>query len=414
MTESLLKGRSYYKPFRYPEFYDRWKIHERSHWLPTEITMHEDINDWKTKLKENEKQFLINIFRFFTQGDVDVAGAYCTEYLPHFSQTPEIAMFLCSVAAREAIHIDAYSYLIETLGMPDSTYKEFLDYKEMSDKQEYIKKFQTKNYNNLNNIKSLILNFTVSFVISLIVLFTFKDIYFSNNIILTIQLIFLLLFVCSWINIFLYNRYQSKLKKHIAGGIALFSGFTEGMQLFSSFTMLLSFPMNGLMKGMGQIVTWSIVDETQHTDGMISLFKLFVNENSDCKCKKIFNIKIFGCSCINKQTLESNVYKIAKEMVILEDNFINLAYKEYSENDEFMNISKTNLKKYIRFIANKRLETMGYNKIFNQKINPLPEFEVMINAPINTNFFENRPTDYAKTDNGSWGNIWGSKIKLLK
>lgn len=408
MSKLLLKGRSYYKPFSYPEFYDRWKIHERSHWLPTEITMHEDINDWKTKLKNNEKQFLVNIFRFFTQGDVDVAGAYCTEYLPNFSQTPEIAMFLCSVAAREAIHIDAYSYLIETLGMPDSTYKEFLEYKEMSDKQEYLKKFKKNNYKELNNITTPIITFIITFLVSLAFLLVIQNIYFPNNIILLVQLILFFLLICIWVNILLFNLNQSKLKKNIASGIALFSGFTEGMQLFSSFTMLLSFPMNGLMKGMGQIVTWSIVDETQHTDGMISLFKIFVNENSNCTC-----IKILGCSCINKNSLEKNVYKIANEMVNLEDNFINLAYKEYAEKDEFMNISKTKLKKYIRFIANKRLDAMGYKKIFEQKTNPLPEFEVMINAPINTNFFENRPTDYAKTDNGSWGNIWGSKIKLF-
>ncbi len=51
------------------------------------------------------------------------------------------------------------------------------------------------------------------------------------------------------------------------------------MQLFSTFAMLLIFPLNGFMKGMGQIVTWSIVDETQHTEGMIELFKVFVEEN---------------------------------------------------------------------------------------------------------------------------------------
>lgn len=395
MSESsLLKGRSYYKPFKYPEFYNRWKIHERSHWLPSEVPMHEDINDWKTKLKNSEKNFLINIFRFFTQGDVDVAGAYCTEYLPNFSQTPEIAMFLCSVAAREAIHIDAYSYLIETLGMPDSTYKEFLDYKEMSEKQKYIKKFQEKNYNKLNNPYSSVVLFIFLMFLNLFISFT-----------LQIQTIFCLLFIflSIWISIFHYNITQASIKEHIATGIALFSGFTEGMQLFSSFTMLLSFPMNGLMKGMGQIVTWSIVDETQHTDGMISLFKIFVKENSECKCNKFF-----GCSCINIYNLRENVYKVAREMVLLEDNFINLAYREYSENDEFMNISKTNLKKYIRYIANKRLNTMGYNSIFEIVKNPLPDFEIMINAPINTNFFENRPTDYAKTDNGCWSNVWGN------
>lgn len=383
-----MKGRSYYKPFSYVEFYDRWKKHERSHWLPTEVPMIDDVNDWNNKLNQNQKEFLTNIFRFFTQGDVDVAGAYCTEYLPNFSQTPEIAMFLCSVAAREAVHIDAYSYLIETLGMPESTYREFLQYNEMKEKQNYIKQFQDNNYGSLNDKKKGILFFISIFVLC----FFLSSLSFS-------MLISPLLIL---ISIRFYNYYQRLVKEHIAAGIALFSGFTEGMQLFSSFTMLLSFPMNGVMKGMGQIVTWSIVDETQHTDGMISLFRIFIHENSQCSCNCLM-----GCSCIRLEHLKKTVYTIAKHMVELEDAFINLAYNKYAENEVFMNISKTNLKKYIRFIANKRLKTMGYNYIFEEKVNPLPEFEIMINAPINTNFFENRPTDYAKTDNGDWGNVWG-------
>lgn len=388
--ESLLTGRDFYKPFRYPEFYNKWKIHERSHWLPTEIPMHEDVNDWKNKLSESEKKFLTNIFRFFTQGDIDVAGAYCTEYLPNFCQTPEIAMFLCSVAAREAIHIDAYSYLIETLGMPESTYKEFLEYKEMADKQKYLKQYQNQDYGKLGNKT----NYYIFFILfSLLNFGLIGNIY--TNIVLSIFSLF--------ITIKIYRYYQGKIKLHIAAGISLFSGFTEGMQLFSSFTMLLSFPLNGLMKGMGQIITWSIVDETQHTDGMIQLFRIFLEENSSCSC-----VKILGCSCINKKELEKTVYKIAEKMVQLEDSFINLAYTEYSEDETFLGIKKINLKKYIRFICDKRLKTMGYKSLFDIKDNPLPEFEIMINAPINTNFFENRPTDYAKIDNGSWESVWGT------
>lgn len=258
--------------------------------------MHEDVNDWKNKLSESEKKFLTNIFRFFTQGDIDVAGAYCAEYLPNFSKTPEIAMFLCSVAAREAIHIDAYSYLIETLGMPESTYREFLEYKEMSEKQQYLKQYQNQDYGQLGKKTYYI----IMFIFSL-----FLNFYFIPNLFLNVCFMFFTIF-------YLTKKYfntQGRIKAHIAAGIALFSGFTEGMQLFSSFTMLLSFPLNGMMKGMGQIITWSIVNETQHTDGMIKLFKIFLQENSQsCNC-----IKFLGCSCINKIKLEQTVYKIAKK-----------------------------------------------------------------------------------------------------
>jgi len=137
VKSKLTDERSYFKPFNYPWAYDAWLKHEQSSWLHTEVPMLEDVKDWKNKLSKSEQSFLTNIFRFFTQGDVDVAGGYVKNYLPYFPQ-PEIRMMLTGFAAREALHVAAYSHLIETLGMPDSTYDEFLQYKEMKDKHDYF------------------------------------------------------------------------------------------------------------------------------------------------------------------------------------------------------------------------------------------------------------------------------------
>ncbi len=142
--------------------------------------MAEDVNDWKKKLTNEEKQFLTHIFRFFTQGDIDVAGGYVRNYLPYFPQ-PEVRMMLSGFAAREALHIAAYSHLIETLGLPETTYNQFLDYQEMRDKHDYVMDLSSRN----------------------------------------------------------------GTKESTAEHIAVFSAFTEGMQLFSSFIMLLNFPRQG-------------------------------------------------------------------------------------------------------------------------------------------------------------------------
>ena len=65
------------------------------------------------------------------------------------------------------------------------------------------------------------------------------------------------------------------------------------------------------------------------------------------------------------------------------------------------------VKKYIRYIADRRLISLGLKGIFKVKKNPLPWVEEMINAPIHGNFFENRVTDYAKGAlTGSWGDVW--------
>jgi ribonucleoside-diphosphate reductase beta chain len=169
--------------------------------------------------------------------------------------------------------------------------------------------------------------------------------------------------------------------------IAVFSAFTEGMQLFSSFIMLLNFPRTGKMKGMGQIVTWSIVDETMHAESMIKLFRTYIEEN-----KEIWN-----------DELKSKIYSIAEKMVDLEDKFIDLAFSMGA----MVGLSSEDVKKYIRYIADRRLISLGLKGIFKVKKNPLPWVEEMINAPTHTNFFENRATDYAKGAlGGDWADVW--------
>jgi len=320
--EKLVEERNYFRPFNYPWAYDAWLNHEQSHWLHTEVPMLEDVKDWKNKLTKEQKHFLTHIFRFFTQGDIDVAGGYVKNYLPYFPQ-PEVRMMLMGFAAREAFHIAAYSHLIETLGMPDTTYNEFLEYQAMKDKHEYFMNLSLK----------------------------------------------------------------KQTSESIATNIAAFSAFTEGMQLFSSFIMLLNFPRNGIMKGMGQIILWSIVDETQHCEGMIKLFRTYIEEN-----KEIWNDK-----------LKTEIYTIADKMVELEDKFIDLAFQQ----GPMQNLTSEDVKQYIRYIADRRLISMGLKGIFKVKRNPLLWVETMLNAPGHTNFFENRSTDYAKAAlSGTWEDVW--------
>jgi len=319
---NLTDDRTHFKPFNYPWAYDAWLKHEQSHWLHTEVPMLDDVKDWKKQLTKEEKEFLTHIFRFFTQGDIDVAGGYVRNYLPYFPQ-PEIRMMLMGFAAREALHIAAYSHLIETLGLPSTTYNQFLEYQAMKDKHDYILDISSQNTS----------------------------------------------------------------KENTATHIAVFSAFTEGMQLFSSFIMLLNFPRHGKMRGMGQIITWSIVDETMHAENMIKLFRTYIEEN-----KEIWN-----------DSLKSRIYTIAEKMVELEDKFIDLAFNM----NMMENLTTEDVKTYIRYITDRRLISLGLKGIFKIKKNPLPWVEEMINAPTHTNFFENRATDYAKGAlEGNWSDVW--------
>jgi ribonucleoside-diphosphate reductase beta chain len=143
------------------------------------------------------------------------------------------------------------------------------------------------------------------------------------------------------------------------------------------------------MKGMGQIVTWSIVDETLHAENMIKLFREYVNENLD-----LWN-----------DGLKGKIYTIAEKMVELEDKFIDLAFAMGAMD----NLTPEDVKKYIRYICDRRLISLGLKGIFKVKKNPLPWVEEMINAPTHTNFFENRSTDYARGAlSGNWGDVWAA------
>jgi ribonucleoside-diphosphate reductase beta chain len=318
----LTDERNYYKPFTYPWAFDAFMASEQMHWLWTEVPMIDDVNDWKNKLTANEKTFLTHILRFFTQGDIDVSGAYVRNYLPVFPQ-PEIRMMLSSFAAREAVHIAAYSHLIETLGLPETTYNEFLQYQEMKDKHDFVYEFSKQD------------------------------------------------------------------KGTIAQQIAVFSAFTEGMQLFSSFIMLLNFARFGKLKGMGQIIAWSIADESLHCESMTKLFREFIKENKD----------------IWTDELKSQIYSIAEKMVDLEDKFIDLAYGV----NEMEGLPSADVKKYIRYIADRRLISLGMKGIFKVKKNPMLWVDGMLGAT-HTNFFEQKVVDYAKGAlTGSWEDVWAQK-----
>lgn len=324
----LTDTRHNFKPYKYPWALELWEKHEGMHWLPKEIPMQNDIAHWNTKLSKGQKHFLMQIFRLFTQGDIAVASAYVKNYLPVLSGHPEVRMMLLSFAAREAIHIAAYSHLIETLGLPDKIFNEFLEYEAMAAKQKF------------------------------------------------------------------FDDMESLDEKHIVQQMTAVSAFTEGMQLFSSFAMLLNFGRQGLMPGMVKIVTWSILDEDVHVEGMTKLFRTFVKENPD-----IWNDELKG-----------QLYTIAEKMVELEDKFIDLSY----EQGGMEGLEKDEMHHYIRFIANKRLLGLGLKAIFKWngatvKKNNLPWVDEMTVLQSHSNFFEQTESSYSKGAlTGSWNDVWGS------
>lgn len=320
---NLLERRTVYKPFNYSWAYEAFKQQNKIHWLPEEVPLREDIRDWNSKLSSEEKNLLSQLFRFFTQGDIAVAEGYLHKYIPIFGHQPELAMMMSSFANMEAIHIDAYSLLIETVGMPDVEYQAFRNYEQMKAKYDYL----------------------------------------ENTLV------------------------DKSDKRSIAKSLAIYSAFTEGLQLFSSFAILLNFPRQNKMKGMGQIVNWSQRDESLHLECMIKLFNAFIDENRE----------------IWTDDFKKEIYQACRDCVELEDNFIDLVF----EQGGISGLDPQEVKKYIRYIADRRLLQLRLKPNYGVKENPLEWLDVMVNLPEHTNFFENRATEYSKGMVVGWEKVFG-------
>ncbi|MBA4211198.1 MAG: ribonucleotide-diphosphate reductase subunit beta [Parvibaculum sp.] len=172
-------------------------------------------------------------------------------------------------------------------------------------------------------------------------------------------------------------------KEDIAKTLAVFGGFTEGVQLFASFAILMNFPRFNKMKGMGQIVTWSARDESLHTVSAMKLFRTFVDENPEIWTDK----------------LQQDIYKACETIIHHEDAFIDLAF----EMGGVEGLSAQEVKDYIRYIADRRLVQLNLQPIYRTERNPLPWMDEMLNGIEHTNFFENRATEYSKASTrGTW------------
>lgn len=173
---------------------------------------------------------------------------------------------------------------------------------------------------------------------------------------------------------------QSGLCKAVARSV-----INEGMSLFSAFVMLLNYQRYGKMRGMCEIVEWSIRDESMHCEGMVRLFRTFCEEHPR----------------IVTDAFKSDIYQMVRNAVSLEDAVIDLAY----EMGNLEGLSSEEVKSYIRYIADRRLIQLGLKGNYGVKENPLPWVDWIIAGDSHKNFFEGVVTDYNAA--GMAGDDWG-------
>ena len=315
---SLLKERVVYKPFEYPKAYDYWLKQQQAHWLHTEVPMAQDVSDWKSNMKDNEKNVVGQILKGFAQTET-IVNDYWSTLVTKWFRKPEVIMMGTTLGSSETIHAEAYSLLNEQLGLDD--FSEFMEDEATMAKIEALMDVRDNDDGTAN-----------------------------------------------W-----HERAKS---------LAIFSAFTEGVNLFSSFAVLLSFKMRNKLKGVGQIVEWSVRDESLHSEAGCWLFRTLMEEQPKFKTKKLI----------------SEIEEAAQMSMKLEFDFIDKVF----EMGDLENLTKDELKNFIKHRINTKMVDLGLkpivpaSEIDKGALKTMKWFDAVIAGKQHTDFFASRVTNYSK------------------
>lgn len=187
---------------------------------------------------------------------------------------------------------------------------------------------------------------------------------------------------------------KGKTKEEIARSLAIFSAFNEGVNLFSSFAVLLNFSRFNKLKGVGQIIAFSIKDESLHSEAGCWLFRTLIEEFPE----------------VMTEELKEEIYNAARLTVELEDNFITKAF----EKGPIEGIDAHDLKTFIRFRTNTKLTDLGLRKLWKnldkQSLERMSWFDYLSSGVSHADFFAQRVSDYAKGVM-DFSNIWDEENK---
>ena len=171
---------------------------------------------------------------------------------------------------------------------------------------------------------------------------------------------------------------------NIARSLALFSACAEGMQLYSSFAVLLSFRKKNMMTGIGQQMIFSIRDESLHSESGCKLFRTVVEENP----------------YIWTDELKNTIYEGVDLALTNEFNYIDKIF----ELGDLETISKKTLKNFMYDRANRKLKELMLTPVYDVDDDLLMDMEwfyIATSGEQQTDFFANRETSYSKP-NEDW------------
>ncbi|OGG43026.1 ribonucleotide-diphosphate reductase subunit beta [Candidatus Kaiserbacteria bacterium RIFCSPHIGHO2_01_FULL_48_10] len=221
-------------PMKHKFAWEYYNTANANHWLPTEISMQLDIEQWKNPaaLSHDERQAMETVLGFFTTADSIAANNIVMGFYKHVT-SPEIRMYLLRQAYEEAIHTHAYQYIVESLGMDES--KIFNMYREVDsifNKQEFILGFNEGIFNS-----------------------SFKTGTFEAD----------QKFLENW---------------------CVFSLILEGIFFYSSFAVVLGFKRQNKLPGSAEQIEYIMRDESMHLNFGLEIIRALREENPELWTKE--------------------------------------------------------------------------------------------------------------------------------
>ena len=213
----LFEKRINLKPYEYPHLYEYVPAIRHSYWIHTEFNFTSDIQDFKIQLTDSERNAIKNTMLAISQIEVAVKSFWGDIY--HRIPKPEIGSVGSTFAESEVRHADAYSHLLEILGLNS-------EFKELKKKPAIMKRVR------------------------------YLETALKNS--------------------------KSDDNKEYAQSVLLFSLFIEHVSLFSQFLIIMAFNKHkNMLKGISNVVEATSKEEQIHGDFGIDLIKILQKENPE-------------------------------------------------------------------------------------------------------------------------------------
>lgn len=314
------------RPVTYPDFLNYWEMSCSSPWWHKSINMSEDVVDWNSRLSPEEKNVIGNILKGFAQTETEVS-TYWSKLIPTWFPVNEIEAMGMEFAARECLHARAYDLLSSTIGLDD--FEGFMKEPSIAARMEELLKITDD------------------------------------------------------------DDYKSATLEDIAVSIAVFSAACEGIQLFSAFSILLSFrnryAWSKRLSGVSEQMEWSIQDENLHSIAGCHLFRVLCDENPGLREKA-----------------EDKVKDGLLLAVALEKNYLDKIF----ELGDIPTIKKEEVLAFLYNRANLKYKELGYDELLYTDINPelleaMDWFDQIMSSNKDNDFFSSHSSNYSKPL-GNW------------